>query len=91
MSEFSMLDLKTFIRDIPDFPTPGIIFRDITPLLASPDAFEQAIHDLADHYRDRNVDVIVAAEARGFIFAAPLASRRLKPIRLKRAGRSAKW
>jgi adenine phosphoribosyltransferase len=67
------MDLRKFIRDIPDFPKPGILFRDITPLLASPKAFRYAIGELANHYRDRNVDSVVAAEARGFIFAAPLA------------------
>ena len=73
MSNPSPLDLKRFIRDIPDFPKPGIIFRDITPLLASPAAFRESIHRLAEHYRGQKIDVLVAAEARGFIFAAPLA------------------
>ena len=73
MTDISQLDLKHFIRDIPDFPKPGILFRDITPLLASPDAFRAAIQRLADEFRDAQIDVIVAAEARGFIFAAPLA------------------
>lgn len=73
MPETAQLDLKQFIRDIPDFPKPGILFKDITPLLASPEAFAQAIRRMADHFRDHQVDVIVAAEARGFIFAAPLA------------------
>ena len=67
------MDLQQYIRDIPDFPKPGILFRDITPLLAYPPAFQETIRRLADHYRDRQVDTIVAAEARGFIFAAPLA------------------
>jgi adenine phosphoribosyltransferase len=67
------LDLKSFIRDIPDFPKPGIMFRDITPLLASRDAFREAIRQLAAPFRNRGIDAIVAAEARGFIFAAPLA------------------
>lgn len=66
-------NLKDFIRDIPDFPKPGILFRDITPLLAAPEAFGEAIRRFANHYRDRKIDVVVAAEARGFIFAAPLA------------------
>jgi adenine phosphoribosyltransferase len=66
-------DLKQYIRDIPDFPKPGILFRDITPLLATPHAFREAIRQIADQYRDQKVDSIVAAEARGFIFAAPLA------------------
>ena len=67
------MDLKQFIRDIPDFPEKGIVFRDITPLLRDADAFREAIGRMADHFRDRPVDVVVAAEARGFIFAAPLA------------------
>jgi adenine phosphoribosyltransferase len=67
------MDLKKFIRDIPDFPKPGILFRDITPLLASPEAFRDSIDQFAAHYRDQKIDIIVAAEARGFIFAAPLA------------------
>jgi adenine phosphoribosyltransferase len=68
-----MLRLSDYIRDIPDFPKPGILFRDICPLLAEPRAFRQAIGSLAEHYRDREIDAIVSAEARGFIFAAPLA------------------
>jgi len=67
------IDLKDYIRDIPDFPKPGILFRDITPMLASPVAFGAAISQLADRYRDCGIDSIIAAEARGFIFAAPLA------------------
>lgn len=70
-----MVDLKAFIRDIPDFPKPGILFRDITPLLASPVAFQAAIDRFVEHYADQKIDVVVAAEARGFIFAAPLALR----------------
>ena len=73
MSNAAQLDLKDFIRDIPDFPKPGILFRDITPLLASPEAFGEAIRRMADQFRNAGVDVVVAAEARGFIFAAPLA------------------
>lgn len=67
------LDLTAFIRDIPDFPKPGIVFKDITPLLAHPVAFQTAIQRLVDFYRPRQIDAVVAAEARGFIFAAPLA------------------
>jgi adenine phosphoribosyltransferase len=73
MPEASQLDLSQYIREIPDFPKPGISFKDITPLLASPEAFGESIRRMADQFRDANVDVIVAAEARGFIFAAPLA------------------
>ena len=67
------LDLRNYIRDIPDFPKPGILFRDITPLLATPEALREAIRLMADHYRDPPIDLIIAAEARGFIFATPLA------------------
>jgi adenine phosphoribosyltransferase len=67
------VNLRDYIREIPDFPKPGIVFRDITPLLASPLAFQSAIDQLADHFRDRHIDVVAAAEARGFLFAAPLA------------------
>jgi adenine phosphoribosyltransferase len=73
MPEATQLDLTKFIRDIPDFPKPGIVFKDITPLLASPEAFGEVIRRMADHFRDHKIDAIVAAEARGFIFAAPLA------------------
>ncbi len=67
------LDLKPHIRTIPDFPKPGIRFRDITPLLATPRVFRSVIQCLADHFRDSHVTAVLAAEARGFIFAAPLA------------------
>jgi len=78
------IDLTTYIRDIPDFPKPGILFRDITPLLAAPEAFGETIKRFAAKYADERVDVIIAAEARGFIFAAPLAlelSASFVPIR----------
>jgi adenine phosphoribosyltransferase len=65
--------LSDYVRAIPDFPKQGILFRDITPLLANPGAFRQAVHDLAECVRDRGVEVVAAAEARGFLFAAPLA------------------
>ena len=73
MSDSTELDLKQYIRDIPDFPKPGILFRDITPLLASPRAFGECVRRIAAHYQNSRIDAIVAAEARGFIFAAPLA------------------
>lgn len=73
MTETAQIDLTEYIRDIPDFPKPGILFRDITPLLAAPEAFGEAIRLMAAHYAGQEIDVIVAAEARGFIFAAPLA------------------
>ena len=67
------MDLKAKIRDVPDFPRKGILFRDITPLLLDPAAFRHVIDLLTEMYRDKGIDVIVAAEARGFIFGAPLA------------------
>ena len=67
------MDLAKYIRDIPDFPKPGILFKDITPLLAEPAAFRDAIDRLHGHYRKRAVDAVAAAEARGFLLAAPLA------------------
>jgi adenine phosphoribosyltransferase len=67
------ISLKQHVRSIPNFPKPGIMFRDITPLLAHPPAFREIIRQFADHFRSHGVTAIVAAEARGFIFAAPLA------------------
>ncbi|HVJ66871.1 MAG TPA: adenine phosphoribosyltransferase [Caulifigura sp.] len=69
----SPTDLKSHIRSIKDFPKPGIMFRDITPLLASPPAFRESIRQLAERFRGAGVTAVAAAEARGFIFAAPLA------------------
>ncbi|TWU07671.1 adenine phosphoribosyltransferase [Stieleria varia] len=70
-----MIDLKSFVRDIPDYPKPGILFRDITPLLASPEALSAATDALAEPFLGQDIDVIAAAEARGFIFATPLAMK----------------
>ncbi len=67
------MDLTKYIRAVSDFPKPGILFRDITPLLGNPAAFGAAIGQMAEHYRGARIDVVAAAEARGFIFAAPLA------------------
>jgi len=72
MSE-AKIDLKTYIRDIADFPKEGILFRDITPLLASPEAFRETIRQLCEPFRDQKIEMIVGAEARGFIFAPPMA------------------
>jgi adenine phosphoribosyltransferase len=74
------MDLASYIRDIPDFPKPGITFKDITPLLADPAAFQESIRLLCDHYRDRPVDAVAAAEARGFLFAAPMALVMKRPL-----------
>ena len=75
MSETTQIDLADFIRDVPDFPKPGINFKDITPLLASHQALEFCIDRLAEAFEGKQIDVIAAAEARGFLFAVPLALR----------------
>jgi adenine phosphoribosyltransferase len=67
------LDLRPLIREVPDFPRPGIIFRDITPLLLDPVASRQVTADLVDFATPLEVDLVVAAEARGFIFGGALA------------------
>ena len=69
------MDLKEYIRDIPDFPEPGILFRDITPLLRDPAAFKFAIESLEDLFHAVSFDTVVAVESRGFLFGAPLAYR----------------
>ena len=67
--------LKNHIRDIPDFPRPGVVFKDITPLLADVDAFRFAVDAIADHFAGRTIDKVLGVEARGFILAAPVAYR----------------
>lgn len=65
------MDLKSFIRDVPDFPKKGILFKDIMPLIASPDAFGESLRQMMS--RAPKPDAVVAIESRGFIFGAPLA------------------
>jgi adenine phosphoribosyltransferase len=69
------LDLRAWIRDVPDFPKPGILFKDITPLLAHPEAFDAVVDRMAEAFAGRGIETVAAAEARGFIFGAPLALR----------------
>ena len=71
--EPALLDLNSFIRDIPDFPRPGIVFKDITPLLADHAAFASAVHQLIDAFEGQRIDRVCGVEARGFILAAPIA------------------
>ncbi len=66
-------ELKAHIRNIPDFPRPGILFRDITPLLADAAAFSETINTICSRYEGRRIDKVVAIESRGFVFAAPVA------------------
>jgi len=67
--------LHTHLRDVVDFPSPGIVFKDITPLLADVDAFRFAVDALADHWAGAEIDLVAGIEARGFLFAAPVAYR----------------
>ena len=69
------IDLRELIRDIPDFPRPGIVFKDVMPLLADPEALHQAVDRLAAWSEPRRPEVVVGAEARGFILGAALAYR----------------
>ena len=67
------IHLEDRIRDVPDFPHKGILFKDITPLLQDPAAFRDAMDRLAAHYKDAGIEAVVGVESRGFIFGAPLA------------------
>jgi len=66
-------ELRAKIREIPDFPKPGILFYDITTLLKDPDAYHEAIDLMIEPYRDAHVDLVVGMESRGFIFSGPIA------------------
>ncbi len=68
-----MVDLKTRIREIPDFPKKGILFRDITTLLKDEEAFRKVVEKITGYYEDEDVEKVVGIESRGFIFGAPLA------------------
>ena len=65
--------LESLIRDVPDFPKPGILFKDITPLLQSPGGLRRAMDEMAGPYRDAGVELVVGAESRGFIFGTAIA------------------
>jgi adenine phosphoribosyltransferase len=67
------MDLAKYIRDIPDFPKPGIVFKDITPLIGDAEALRAAVKRMADPWRDKGITQVVAAEARGFIFGTGVA------------------
>ena len=74
------MDLKSYIRDVPNFPTPGILFRDITPLLQTPAAFKYVVDCFVERYAGIPIDAVVAIEARGFLFGTPLAYMLGKPL-----------
>ncbi|MBI1979343.1 MAG: adenine phosphoribosyltransferase [Elusimicrobia bacterium] len=81
-----MTNLKDAIRDIPDFPKKGIIFKDITTLLSRGDIFKQVVDQIADHFKSKKIDTVTGIESRGFIFGAPVAYKLdagLVPIRKK--------
>ena len=69
------INLEDYIRDVPDWPKKGILFRDITPLLAEPKALATAIDALSSGFKDQNIEYVAAVEARGFIFGAAVAER----------------
>lgn len=66
-------EYEKLIVDVPDYPEPGVIFKDVTPLMADSEGFTNLINDIADHYRDAGVTKVVGAEARGFLVGAPVA------------------
>src|SRR5256885_13230217 len=94
------IDLRERVRDVPDWPEQGIVFRDITPLLRDPEALDQTIHALAEWGKERRPDVVLGADARGFILGAAIAQElacgvvparrpgKLRPRRSARATRS---
>ena len=67
------MSYQDLIRDVPDWPAPGVVFKDITPLLGTPDALQQVVDELTEPYRDAGIDKVVGIEARGFLLAAPVA------------------
>jgi len=78
------MDLKSIIRNVPDFPKPGIQFKDITTLLLNPQAFQYTIHCFVERYKNLNIDAIVAVESRGFIFGSVIAHTLKCPLVLAR-------
>ena len=81
-----LVDLDKYVRKVPDYPKKGILFYDITSILAKPEAFLYCIESMVDIYKDKNINAVAGIEARGFIFAAPFAIRMgipLIPIRKK--------
>jgi len=77
-------DLKRLIKDVPDFPKPGIVFKDITPLLADPDGFNRTVQLLAEHLDRTGSEEILAIESRGFIFGAAVSAQMSIPLQLVR-------
>jgi adenine phosphoribosyltransferase len=83
-----ILNIQSLLRDVPDFPKPGILFKDITPLLANPGARKQVVDEIASHYKSKEIDAVAAVEARGFIFGVLLAEALEVPfIPVRKSGR----
>jgi adenine phosphoribosyltransferase len=82
------MNLKKYIRDVPDFPKPGILFKDITTLLKEPKPFRYVINKMADHYKNSGVQAVVAIESRGFILGSPIAYKLKVPfIPVRKSGK----
>ena len=73
MGDLGIERIKALIRDVPDFPQPGVVFKDIAPLLGDPEAFSTVVDTMVVHFGRGNIDKVVGIEARGFIIAAPVA------------------
>ena len=83
-----ILDLKSLIRDVPDYPSAGILFRDLTPLMANADAMRHVTETLSAHLSEKRTEAIAAIDARGFIFGAPVASQLGVPfVPLRKSGK----
>ncbi|MFO1463686.1 MAG: adenine phosphoribosyltransferase [bacterium] len=78
------MDLKKIVRDVPDFPKPGIVFKDITPLLGDPQAFKFIVDSFIEHFRKQAIDVIVGIESRGFLFGSVMAYAMGKSLAIMR-------
>lgn len=82
------LNLNSYLRDVVDFPKPGIVFKDITPLLANPSARKEVVTRIAAHYRHEHIDMIAGVEARGFIFGTLIAEELNVPfVPIRKAGK----
>ncbi|MBI5243927.1 MAG: adenine phosphoribosyltransferase [Elusimicrobia bacterium] len=75
MGAVALIDFRSFVKDVPDFPKAGIIFKDITPLLADHKAFQAAISAMAAPFKGRGIELVAGIESRGFLFAASIAGR----------------
>ena len=81
-------ELRARVRDVPDFPLPGILFRDITPILQDPASFRACIDLFVDHFKSKSIDVFAGIESRGFLFAAPIALELGTPfVPVRKAGK----